>query len=57
MKYQINRGKTCIESGCNNNAKVKGLCIMCYQKRNKGGICQKFADVFIVEKNLELKSH
>ena len=33
MKYQINRGKTCIISGCNNKARVKGLCNTCYQAR------------------------
>jgi hypothetical protein len=35
MKYQVNRGKTCIVSGCNNKARVKGLCNICYQLRRK----------------------
>jgi len=36
MEYQVNRGKTCLELGCNNNARVKGLCTNCYLvKRNK----------------------
>jgi NMD protein affecting ribosome stability and mRNA decay len=35
MKYHSNRGKTCIVSGCNNKARVKGLCNMCYLARRK----------------------
>jgi len=36
MEYQINRGKTCLEDGCNNIARVKGMCMSCYQhKRSK----------------------
>ena len=35
MKYHINRGKTCIVSGCKNKARVKGLCNLCYQSRKK----------------------
>jgi len=36
MKKQSNRGKTCLKDGCDNKAKVKGLCMNCYQqKRNK----------------------
>ena len=35
MKYHVNRGKTCSVSGCENKAKVKGLCNSCYQKRRK----------------------
>ncbi len=38
MEYQVNRGKTCLKDGCNNKAKVKGLCMSCYLlKRNKLG--------------------
>ncbi len=32
MKYQKNRGKKCIASGCTNKARAKGLCFCCYQK-------------------------
>jgi hypothetical protein len=39
IKYQVNRGKKCSISECNNNSKVKGLCISCYQKRKKEVIC------------------
>jgi len=35
MKYQENRGKYCSVSGCNEKARVKGLCMKCYQKRKK----------------------
>jgi NAD-dependent SIR2 family protein deacetylase len=35
MKYHVNRGKTCSVPGCENKAKVKGLCNSCYQKRKK----------------------
>ena len=35
MKYQLNRGKKCSEPGCNNVARVKGLCTICYTKRKK----------------------
>jgi len=35
MKYQLNRGKTCSISGCNNKAKVKGLCMSCYSNGKK----------------------
>ena len=36
MRYQSNKGKTCLQDGCNNKAKVKGLCTNCYLvKRNK----------------------
>ena len=31
MEYQVNRGKTCRKDGCNNNARIKGLCQDCYQ--------------------------
>jgi NAD-dependent SIR2 family protein deacetylase len=37
MEYRVNRGKTCIVSGCGNMAKVKGFCIRCYQKKRKEG--------------------
>jgi len=30
MEYQENRGKTCLKDGCNNNARIKGLCLNCY---------------------------
>jgi len=33
MKYQENKGKICRVTGCNNLARVKGLCSICYQKR------------------------
>lgn len=35
MKHQVNRGKTCKEIGCSNNARVKGLCNSCYQINRK----------------------
>lgn len=35
IKYQYNRGKTCIKEGCDNKAKVKGMCNSCYQKFRK----------------------
>ena len=35
IKYQKNRGKQCIASGCTNKARVKGLCSCCYQKWKK----------------------
>jgi hypothetical protein len=39
MKYQLNQGKTCSVSGCDNKARIKGLCMNCYHlnKRNKLG--------------------
>jgi hypothetical protein len=35
MEYQVNRGKICITKGCNNKARVKGLCMNCYIQKNK----------------------
>ena len=36
MVYQTNRGKICKNDRCNNVARVKGLCVRCYQyKRSK----------------------
>jgi len=37
MEHQVNIGKTCRKDGCNNNARIKGLCINCYKfnKKNK----------------------
>ena len=37
MRYQENKGKHCSVSGCNEKARVKGLCMKCYavQKRKK----------------------
>jgi hypothetical protein len=36
MEYQVNRGKICSTIGCNNRARVKGLCMICYgQKKIK----------------------
>jgi hypothetical protein len=36
MEYQVNRGKICQKEGCNNTARVKGLCMSCYHlERNK----------------------
>ena len=36
MEYQVNRGKTCLKDGCDKIARVKGMCMTCYQhKRNK----------------------
>ncbi len=36
MEHQVNRGKTCLKDGCYNKARVKGMCMTCYQhKRNK----------------------
>jgi len=35
LKYQVNKGKYCSASGCNNKAKVKGLCAGCYTLKRK----------------------
>jgi hypothetical protein len=35
MGYQENRGKICISDGCNNKARVKGLCMNCYSNKKK----------------------
>jgi hypothetical protein len=36
MEYQENRRKICIGDGCNNKARVKGLCMSCYiHKKNR----------------------
>ena len=35
MKHQVNKGKYCSASGCNNKAKVKGLCMRCYGLKRK----------------------
>ena len=35
MKYQENKGKYCSVSGCNEKARVKGLCLKCYLKMIK----------------------
>ena len=35
MKYQENKGKICQNDGCNNKAKVKGLCYHCYTFKRK----------------------
>jgi hypothetical protein len=36
MEYQVNRGKICSTNGCNNRARVKGLCMSCYvQKKDE----------------------
>ena len=32
MEYIVNRGKICSKDGCNNKARVKGLCMSCYVK-------------------------
>jgi len=32
MEYQANRGKICKKDGCNNTARVKGICRVCYRK-------------------------
>jgi len=32
MEYQVNRGKICKQDGCNNTARVKGMCNECYQQ-------------------------
>ena len=55
-EYRINRGKICIVSGCENMAKVKGLCIRCYRKKeNKEKYGKKIIDVFTVDENLFFK--
>ena len=37
MEYQENKGKICSVLGCNNLARVKGMCDTCYriQRRKK----------------------
>jgi hypothetical protein len=35
MKHQVNKGKYCSASGCNNMARVKGLCAGCYSLKRK----------------------
>ena len=35
LKYQVNKGKYCSASGCNNKARVKGLCTECYTLKRK----------------------
>jgi hypothetical protein len=35
MKHQVNKGKYCSTSGCNNKARVKGLCAVCYALKRK----------------------
>jgi len=35
MKYTDNKGKYCSVSGCNEKARVKGLCMKCYLKMRK----------------------
>jgi hypothetical protein len=35
MKHQVNRGNICKIDGCNNRARVKGLCNNCYQLNRK----------------------
>jgi hypothetical protein len=35
MKYYDNKGKYCSVSGCNEKARVKGLCMKCYLKMRK----------------------
>ena len=35
MKYQENKGKICQNDGCNNKARVKGLCVRCYTFKRK----------------------
>ena len=32
MRYYENKGKICSEPDCNNLARVKGLCSICYKK-------------------------
>lgn len=33
--YTENRGKKCLTIGCDSNARVKLLCLLCYQKKNR----------------------
>ena len=35
MKYQENKGKIRQKDGCNNKARVKGLCVSCYTFKRK----------------------
>ena len=35
LKHQVNKGKYCSVSGCNNTARVKGLCTGCYTLKRK----------------------
>jgi NMD protein affecting ribosome stability and mRNA decay len=35
MKYQVNRGKICQEEGCENKARIKGLCMNCYSLKRQ----------------------
>jgi len=35
MEYQLNRGNFCKVSECNSRARVKGLCLNCYQNDMK----------------------
>ena len=35
MEYHKNRGKICYTDGCNNKARVKGLCTSCYLHKKK----------------------
>jgi hypothetical protein len=35
MKYHRNKGKICQEEGCNNKARIKGLCMRCYSLKRK----------------------
>jgi hypothetical protein len=35
LKYQVNKGEYCSASGCNNKARVKGLCAGCYNLKRK----------------------
>jgi hypothetical protein len=35
MKYYNNKGKYCSVSGCNEKARIKGLCMKCYLKMRK----------------------
>jgi len=35
MKYYDNKGKYCSVSGCNEKARIKGLCMKCYLKMRK----------------------
>ena len=57
MNYQINRGKTCIVSGCNYKARKKGLCNMCYLERRRNMIkicrCIYCGREFLTEESLK----
>ena len=34
-KWQINRGKVCSTPGCWAKARVKGLCLTCYENKKR----------------------